>query len=160
VQPLQDGQRHLAHEHDLPLADGWPVRSGEQGARQYTYAASPAIGPVHGSIACHGQIIATTRFTPPCAPLRSRWSIVGRPCPCPCCRTRWGTARTDKVNALLRERDDILAESCERLLQAQHLSKKYYNASHRDLEFTVGDWVWLRLLHRTAQSLEPRTKLV
>ena len=26
------------------------------------------------------------------------------------------------------------------------------------MEFQVGDWVWLRLLHRTAQSLDPRAK--
>ena len=37
-------------------------------------------------------------------------------------------------------------------------TKKYYDAGHRDLEFAVGDWVWLRLLHRTTQSLEPRAK--
>jgi hypothetical protein len=44
------------------------------------------------------------------------------------------------------------------LLQAQQLSKKYYDANHRDVEFSIGDWVWLRLLHRTAQSLDPRAK--
>jgi hypothetical protein len=26
------------------------------------------------------------------------------------------------------------------------------------MEFAVGDWVWLRLLHRTTQSLDPRSK--
>jgi hypothetical protein len=52
----------------------------------------------------------------------------------------------------------ILAEVRQRLLQAQELSKKYYNAGHRDVEFAVGDWVYLRLLHRTAQSLDPRAK--
>jgi len=69
-----------------------------------------------------------------------------------------GSARTDMVDGLLRERDEVLAEIRERLLQAQQLSKKYYNVSHCDREFAVGDWVWLRLLHRAAQSLEPRAK--
>ena len=52
----------------------------------------------------------------------------------------------------------MLAEVRQRLLQAQQLSKKYYDVSHRDLEFAVGDWVWLCLLHRTTQSLEPWAK--
>ena len=46
----------------------------------------------------------------------------------------------------------------QRLLQAHELSKWYYNAGHRDLEFAAGDWVWLRLLHRTTQFLDPRAK--
>ncbi|WVZ80266.1 hypothetical protein U9M48_027757 [Paspalum notatum var. saurae] len=65
-----------------------------------------------------------------------------------------GTARTDMADALLRSRDEILAEARQRLLQAQQLSKKYYDASHRDLELKV----WLCLLHRTAQSLDIRSK--
>ena len=69
-----------------------------------------------------------------------------------------GSTRMDMVDGLLRDRDEVLAEIRERLLQAQQLSKKYYDASHHDREFAVGDWVWLRLLHRAAQSLEPRAK--
>jgi hypothetical protein len=52
----------------------------------------------------------------------------------------------------------MLAEVRQRLIQAQQLAKKYYDANHRELEFDVGAWVWLRLLHRTAQSLDPRAK--
>ena len=69
-----------------------------------------------------------------------------------------GTAKTEAADALLRSRDDILAEVRQRLLQAQQLSKRYYDANHREVEFTVGDWVWLRLLHRTAQSLDPSAR--
>jgi hypothetical protein len=70
-----------------------------------------------------------------------------------------GTARTKDADALLRSRDDMLAEVRQRLLQAQQLSKRYYDANHRDMEFEVGAWVWLRLLHHTAQqSLDPRSK--
>jgi hypothetical protein len=35
---------------------------------------------------------------------------------------------------------------------------KYYDAHHREAEFAVGDWVWLRLLHRTTQSLDLRSR--
>ena len=66
-----------------------------------------------------------------------------------------GTARTEAADALLRSRDDMLSEVRQRLIQAQQLAKKYYDANHREVEFNVGAWVWLRLLHRTAQSLDP-----
>uniref|UniRef100_A0ACD5VIT2 Uncharacterized protein n=1 Tax=Avena sativa TaxID=4498 RepID=A0ACD5VIT2_AVESA len=69
-----------------------------------------------------------------------------------------GTARTEAAGDLLRTRDEILAEARQCLLQAQQLSKKYYDAHHREAEFAVGDWVWLRLLHRSTQSLDPRAK--
>lgn len=62
---------------------------------------------------------------------------------------------------MLRDRDTFLIEVRERLLQAQEHARRYYNAKHRDVEFVVGDWVLLRLLHRPAQSLlpGPRSKL-
>ncbi|KAE8778879.1 putative polyprotein [Hordeum vulgare] len=69
-----------------------------------------------------------------------------------------GTAWSEMAGDLLRTRDDILAEARQRLLQAQQLARKYYDAHHREAEFAVGDWVWLRLLHRTTQSLDPRSK--
>jgi hypothetical protein len=78
--------------------------------------------------------------------------VYGRPPP-PLLPYTPGTTRTEAAYALLRSRDEILAEVRQRLLQAQQLSKKYYDAGHRDVEFKVGDWVWLRLLNRTAQSL-------
>jgi hypothetical protein len=34
----------------------------------------------------------------------------------------------------------------------------FYDGTHRELEFSVDDWVWLRLLHRQAQSLVNRPK--
>jgi hypothetical protein len=67
-----------------------------------------------------------------------------------------GTAWTEAAGDLLRTRDEILAEVRERLLQAHQMSKKYYDAHHREAEFAVGDWVWLHLLHRTTRSLDPR----
>jgi len=75
-----------------------------------------------------------------------------------CYRTSPGCARTEVADALLRSQDEVLAEVRQRLLQAQQLSKKYYDAGHHELKFQVDDWVWLRLLHRTAQSLMPGAK--
>ena len=62
---------------------------------------------------------------------------------------------------LLQDRDAFITEVRERLQQAQEYAKRHYDANHRDLTFDVGDWVWLRLLHRPAQSLVPgrRSKL-
>ena len=62
------------------------------------------------------------------------------------------TARTDTADDLLRTRDEILAEARQRLLQAQQLARKYYDAHHREVEFAVGDWVWLRLLHKIGRA--------
>ncbi|XP_073367793.1 uncharacterized protein [Aegilops tauschii subsp. strangulata] len=52
----------------------------------------------------------------------------------------------------------MLAEVRQRLLQAQQLAKHYYDDHHREAEYAVGDWVWLCLLHRSTQSLDPRAK--
>jgi hypothetical protein len=45
-----------------------------------------------------------------------------------------------------------------RLLQEQEYARKHYDVHHRAMEFAVGDWVWLRLLHRPIQSLVPGTR--
>ena len=66
--------------------------------------------------------------------------VYGRP-PQPILPYTPGTAKTEAADALLRSRDDILAEVRQRLLQAQQLSKRNYDANHRELEFAVGDWV-------------------
>jgi hypothetical protein len=65
-----------------------------------------------------------------------------------------GLAKMDADNTLLRSRDEMLAEVHQRLLQAQQLSKKYYDTNHHDMELDVGTWVWQRLLHWTTQSLD------
>jgi hypothetical protein len=67
-------------------------------------------------------------------------------------------APTGEADALLRDRDAYLADIRERLLQARNYAKSSYDRRHRDLEFAVGDWVWLRLLHRPSLALEPRAK--
>jgi len=62
--------------------------------------------------------------------------VYGRPPP-PLLPYTPGTARTDAVDGLLRSRDEVLAEVRQRLLQAQDLARKYYDAGHRDLELQV-----------------------
>ena len=68
------------------------------------------------------------------------------------------TARTEAAGELLRSRDEILAEVRQRLVQAQQIAKHYYDGHHRAVDYAVGDWVWLRLLHRSTQSLDPHAK--
>jgi hypothetical protein len=50
-----------------------------------------------------------------------------------------GMAWTEAAGDLLRTCDDILAEARQRLLQAQQLAKKYYDAHHCEAEFAEGD---------------------
>ena len=66
--------------------------------------------------------------------------VYGRPPP-PILPYRPGTARTEAADALLRGRDEMLAEVRQRLVQAQQLAKRYYDAHHREVEFDVGAWV-------------------
>ena len=48
-----------------------------------------------------------------------------------------------------------MTEVRARLLQAREHARRFYDANHRALEFAVGDWVLLRMLHRHTQSLVP-----
>jgi hypothetical protein len=54
---------------------------------------------------------------------------------------------------MLWEWDLFLIEVHDRLLQAQAYDKRYYDGYHHDLECSIGDLVWLRLLHHQAASL-------
>ena len=65
------------------------------------------------------------------------------------------SARTDTVDALLCNHDTFLADVRDRLLHAQAYAKRHYDAHHRPLEFAVGAWVWLCMLHRPTWSLVP-----
>jgi hypothetical protein len=83
--------------------------------------------------------------------------VYGRPPP-PILPVDPAMARMEAAGELLRTRDEMLAEVRQRLVQAQQLAKHYYDGYHREVEYTVGYWVWLRLLHRSTQSLDPRGK--
>ena len=65
-----------------------------------------------------------------------------------------GEARLPAVEQQLLERDEFIAEIRDRLEQAQQYSKHQYDKKHRELSFAVGQWVWLRLLHRSVTSLK------
>jgi hypothetical protein len=54
----------------------------------------------------------------------------------------------------LVERDEFLVEIRDHLEQAQQHYKSYYDKKHRDLQFSVREWVWLRLLNRPVVSLD------
>jgi transposase InsO family protein len=73
--------------------------------------------------------------------------VYGRPPP-PLLPHAPGTGASEEASQLLRDRDSFLADVREWLLQARNYAKHYYDRRHRELEFAVGDWVWLHLLHR------------
>jgi hypothetical protein len=66
------------------------------------------------------------------------------------------------VDKQLQDRDDFLADIKDRLIQAQVTMKQYHDKRRREVEFNVGDWVWLRLQQRTMVdvTLAAPTKLV
>jgi hypothetical protein len=64
-----------------------------------------------------------------------------------------GEAKLPAVQTQLQERDEFLAEIRGRLEQAQQHYKLCYDHHRRDVQFAVGDWVWLCLLHRPLTSL-------
>jgi len=67
-----------------------------------------------------------------------------------------GDARLPAVEQAMRDRDEFLAEVRDRLEQAQQHYKAVYDRRHRPVEFSPGQWVWLRLLHRPTASLSVR----
>ncbi|WVZ92138.1 hypothetical protein U9M48_038225 [Paspalum notatum var. saurae] len=62
-------------------------------------------------------------------------------------------ARAVAVDAQLRNRDEFLDEIKDRLCLAQDVMKTRADQHRRDISFTVGDWVWLRLHHRQAVGI-------
>jgi hypothetical protein len=88
-----------------------------------------------------------------CAHHRFGWSLVVTPPPS--VRSyEPGTTHVSTVAQQLAERDKFLTEICDHLEQTQQHYKSYYNKKHRDLQFSVHDWVWLRLLNRPVASLD------
>ena len=68
-----------------------------------------------------------------------------------------GEARVAAVAKSMAERDELLGDAKYRLEQAQAVYKKLYDRRHRAVDFKVGDWVWLRVRHRTPLSLPTAT---
>ncbi|XP_057992322.1 uncharacterized protein LOC131173819 [Hevea brasiliensis] len=63
------------------------------------------------------------------------------------------SSRVDAVDKALLDRDSVLAGIHQRLQQAQQRMKIYYDKGHRDVQFAVGDLVWLSLLPYRRLSL-------
>jgi hypothetical protein len=78
--------------------------------------------------------------------------VYGRPPP-PMIPFQAGSARVAVVDCQLRDRDTFLAEIKDRLLQVQALMKTAHDRQHRQVEYQVGDWVWLRLNQRAAATI-------
>jgi transposase InsO family protein len=69
-----------------------------------------------------------------------------------------GETRVAAVAKSMAERAELLADARARLEQAQDVYRRYYNKHHREIHHSVGDWVWLRLRHRTPASLQGVSK--
>jgi hypothetical protein len=65
-----------------------------------------------------------------------------------------GEARLPVVDVQLRDYDEFPAEVRGRLEQAQQQHKAFYDCKHRPVDFVVGEWAWLRLLHRPIALLD------
>jgi len=57
----------------------------------------------------------------------------------------FGSSRNEAIDSLLTNRQLIHASLTRRLLKAQTDMKKYADAKRRDAEFTVGQWVYVKL---------------
>jgi hypothetical protein len=65
-----------------------------------------------------------------------------------------GDTKLPAMQHQVMERDEFLVEIKDRLEQAQQYYKLHYNRKHREVEFQVGPWVWLRLISRSLASLD------
>uniref|UniRef100_A0A2N9I1L0 Reverse transcriptase n=1 Tax=Fagus sylvatica TaxID=28930 RepID=A0A2N9I1L0_FAGSY len=70
-----------------------------------------------------------------------------------------GTAKTEAVDKELLTRDEILKELRQNIQQAQVRMKQNADKHRRDVEFAVGDWVYLRLQPYRQSSLAFRKNL-
>lgn len=72
-----------------------------------------------------------------------------------------GATKVDAVDQALINRDEMLETIRQRLSQAQHHMKAVYDQGHRDLEFELGSWVWLRIhpYHQKTVTGQKHSKL-
>jgi hypothetical protein len=69
-----------------------------------------------------------------------------------------GAANVAAVDKQLQEQDKFLGEVKDQLIQAQVAMKQYQDKTRREASFQTGDWVWLRLQHRTTIGITPASK--
>jgi hypothetical protein len=67
-----------------------------------------------------------------------------------------GTAQVEAVGRTLEERDQILRDARDHLLKAQHRMTQVYNKHHKEKQFDVGNWVYLKLQPYRQSSVESR----
>jgi transposase InsO family protein len=68
-----------------------------------------------------------------------------------------GETRVQAVAKTMAEHNEMLKDASYRMEQAQASYKAHYDHRHRQLSYKVGDWVWLRVRHRTPLSLPQAT---
>lgn len=66
-----------------------------------------------------------------------------------------GLSPVAAIDTQLQDRDEFLAQIKERLIQAQLTMKQSQDKSRREVQFTTGDWVWVRLQQRTTLGITP-----
>ena len=66
-----------------------------------------------------------------------------------------GSARVAAVDRQLRDRDSFLLDIRDRLVLAQDTMREIHDKKCCFVEFAVGEWVLLRLHHRTAVGITP-----
>jgi hypothetical protein len=68
-----------------------------------------------------------------------------------------GIAKVLAVDRQLQDRDEFLVDIYDRLLHAQEVMREEYNRKHCDVEFAVGNWVWLRLHQLLAAAITDKS---
>jgi hypothetical protein len=69
-----------------------------------------------------------------------------------------GDIRVAAVAQSMSERNAFLEDVRVRLEQAQQHAKQAYDRHHREVSFSVGEWVWLHLRHRPMASISEQQK--
>jgi hypothetical protein len=95
---------------------------------------------------CYNSSYQTTLHTTPFQ------VVYGRPPPS-LIKYQGGTSQVQAVYEHLKEHDEFLQQIREQLLLAQDVMKNQHNKKHRLVEFNLGDWIWLRLQHRSATRI-------
>ncbi|OIW03085.1 hypothetical protein TanjilG_07237 [Lupinus angustifolius] len=65
-------------------------------------------------------------------------------------------SKVEEVNQLVQQRDEVLGELWQNLLKAQDQMKAQLDKHRRMVEFSVGDWVYLKLQPYKLKSLANR----
>jgi hypothetical protein len=95
---------------------------------------------------CYNSVFQSSLWTSP-------FKVVYGHDPPSMCAYTLGEAHLLAVHKQLTDRDEFLAKIRDRLELAQQYYNMHYDRKHREVEFQVGQWVWLRLLHRAMASL-------